>query len=323
MTDTIQNLYSALSEHGLQKKDVKAVLPSWWEDEIATTPAGLQQAKLILAKALNLKVRPLVEDPPRVEFDLPAMRRFKLNGKTTEDDVELAVSLARSASKIVLSAIERPFTRPGTAAEVRERILASGKQWVDLESLIEYCWELGIPVIHLASAMMKRKMDGIAMATKGRPTIVLSSLKPSGFLLFHLAHELGHIALGHLEPNGAIVDNEIKKDSENKDVSERDADNYALELLAGNHRNLNLRRYEAPAQLARTVTEFGRRNGIAPTHVLLNCAYNGNFWGLCVNTLKTLAGDCTDRETICKHLFANLPEDIKEDNLALLGTLVG
>lgn len=323
MTDTIQNLYSALSAHGLQKKDVRAVLPSWWEDEIATTPAGLQQAKLILAKALNLKIRPLVEDPPRVEFDLPAMRRFKLNGKTTEDDVELAVSLARSASKLVLSAIDQPYTKPGSAADVREKILASGKQWIDLESLIEYCWEIGIPVIHLASALMKRKMDGIAMATKGRPTIVLSSLKPSGFLLFHLAHELGHIALGHLEPNGAIVDNEIKKDLENKDASERDADNYALELLAGNHRNLILGRYEPPAKLARTVIDFGRRNGIAPTHVLLNCAYNGNFWGLCVNTLKILAGERTDKETIYSHLFANLPKDTKEDNLVLLRTLVG
>ncbi|WLH22248.1 ImmA/IrrE family metallo-endopeptidase [Pseudomonas sp. FP215] len=323
MTETIQNLYSALSAHGLQKKDIRAFLPSWWDDEIATTPAGLQQAKLILAKALNLKVRPLVEVPPRVEFDLPAMRRFKLHGKTTEDDVELAVSLARSASKLVLSAIDRPYTKPGAAAEVREKILGAGKQWVDLESLIEYCWEAGIPVIHLASAMMRRKMDGIAMATKGRPTIVLSSQKPSGFLLFHLAHELGHIALGHLDPNGAIVDNEIKKDPENKDASERDADNYALELLAGNHRNLILRRYEPPAQLARTVIDFGRRNGIAPTHVLLNCAYNGNFWGLCVNTLKILADGGNDKETISSHLFANIPEDTKEDSLALLRTLVG
>lgn len=325
MTESMNSLYSALSAHGLKKKDVRAVLPSWWEDEIANTPAGLQQAKLIVAKALNLKVRPLVESPPRVEFDLPAMRRFKLVKGTTEDDVEIAVALARSASKIVLSSIDHEFVRPGTAAEVRAQILATGKKWVDLEGLIEFCWSAGIPVIHLASSMMKKKMDGIAMATKGRPSIVLSSGRSYGFMLFHLAHELGHIALGHLDPNGAIVDSKIEKDTDDKEDSEREADCYALELLAGHQSNLRLKHVMRPEALAHTVVAYGEQHKIAPTHVLLNCAFNGNFWGLCTNTLKVLANaeGRSDRELISKHLYANLPSDIKEDSLGILETLVG
>ncbi|MGF6590693.1 ImmA/IrrE family metallo-endopeptidase [Pseudomonas sp. 2835] len=323
MAESIQNLYSALTAHGLKKKDVQAILPSWWEDGIAETPAGLQQAKLIVAKALNLKVRPLVEDPPRVEFDLPEMRRFKLMKGTTEDDVQLAVALARSASKLVLSAFDREFQRPDSAEEVRRQILATGRPWVDLEGLVEYCWKVGIPVIHLASSLMKRKMDGIAMATKGRPTIVLSSRKACGYLLFHLAHELGHVALGHLDPNGAIVDNNIQDDPDGKDEAERAADAYALELLAGKQAQLTLSRFVAAPVLARMAKEFGTQHAIDPTHVLLNSAHNGNFWPLCTATLGVLAEGRKDQELIAQHLLANVQSDLKEDSLALLGTLVG
>jgi Zn-dependent peptidase ImmA (M78 family) len=323
MTDTIQNLYSALGAHGLKKRDVKAILPSWWEDEIAKTPAGLQQAKLIVAKALNLKVRPLVEDPPRVEFDLPEMRRFKLMKGTTEDDVQIAVALARSASKLVLSSFDREYQRPGSAEEVRRQIMAAGKPWVDLEGLLEYCWRVGIPVIHLASALMKKKMDGIAMATKGRPTIVLSSRKACGYLLFHLAHELGHIALGHLDANGAIVDTDIQDDPDGKDEAERAADSYAIELLAGEQARLTLSRFVPAPTLAKMAEEFGVQHAIDPTHVLLNSAHNGNFWPLCTKTLGILAEGRKDHDLVTKYLFENIQEDIKEDSLSLLGTLVG
>lgn len=323
MTDTIQNLYSALNAHGLKKRDVKAILPSWWEDEIAKTPAGLQQAKLIVAKALNLKVRPLVEDPPRVEFDLPEMRRFKLVKGTTEDDVQLAVALARSASKLVLSAVDREFQHPGSAADVRRQILATGKPWVDLEGLLQYCWQVGIPVIHLASALMRKKMDGIAMATKGRPTIVLSSRKACGYLLFHLAHELGHIALGHLDSNGAIVDTDIQDDPAGKDEAEQAADRYAIELLAGEQARLTLGRFVPAVTLARMAEDFGMKHAIDPTHVLLNSAHNGDFWPLCTKTLGILSEGKKDSDLISRHLFANIQDDLKEDSRSLLGTLVG
>lgn len=323
MTDTIQNLYSALKAHGLQKKDVKAILPGWWEDAIADTPAGLQQAKLIVAKALNLKVRPLVEDPPRVEFDLPELRRFKLTRGTTEDDVQLAVALARSASKLVLSVFDRELVKPGSAEQVRRHILSSGRPWVDLEGLLEYCWQVGIPVVHLASALMKRKMDGIAMATKGRPTIVLSSRKACGYLLFHLAHELGHVALGHLDPNGAIVDNDIQEDSNGKDEAERAADAYALELLTGKQPQLKLTSFYKAPILARMAIDYGKQHSIDPTHVVLNSAHNGNFWPLCTATLNVLSEGRKDKDLVNKYLFDNVRSELKEDSLSLLGTLVG
>lgn len=323
MTESIHSLYSALKQHGIRQKDVSQMLPSWWEDEIAATASGLQQAKLIVAKALNLKIRPLIESPPRIEFDLPEMRRFKLIKGTTANDVDLAVSLARSASKIVLSSFDRMYFKPGSAKEVREEILSSGRPWVDLEDLINYCFGIGIPVIHLASSLMKKKMDGIAMMSGSRPTIVLSSKKAHGYLLFHLAHELGHIALGHLEPNGAIVDTEITKSDGERDEAEKEADNYALELLSGSLANVTLHRFVKAPELARQAIEFGTMNQIAPTHVVLNSAFNGSFWGLCNATLKILGeGKAADQTFITERLFRTIDEP-KEDNVELLRKLVG
>lgn len=323
MTESMQSLYSAFRAHGLPKRQVQAFLPAWWDDEIAETPSGLQQAKFILARALNLKLRSIAETPARIEFDLPEQRRFKLIKGTTADDVELAVALARSASKIVLSNIERPYVRPASAAEIRSQILASGKPWVSLSDLLDYCWECGIPVIHLASSIMKKKMDGIAMSTNNRPSIVLSSKKECGYLLFHLAHELGHIALGHVDANGAIVDTEIAKNDDGRDDDEVAADEFALELLAGKaSAKLRLGRFMPAPDLARVVSNYGSANRIDPTHVLLNCAHNGNFWPLCTKTLKLLAQGGSDKALVSSYLFSNLAEEIKEDSLDLLRALV-
>ncbi|CAI8807186.1 HTH-type transcriptional regulator / antitoxin HigA [Pseudomonas zeae] len=161
------------------------------------------------------------------------------------------------------------------------------------------------------------------MATKGRPTIVLSSRKACGYLLFHLAHELGHIALGHLETNGAIVDTNIQENPASKDVAEQAADAYAINLLAGEQHRLSLTRFMPAPTLARMANEFGRAHAIDPTHVLLNSAHNGNFWPLCTKTLGILSEDKKDNSVVAKHLFANIQDGLKEDSLSLLGALVG
>jgi len=326
MTESMQSLYSAFRAHGLPKRQVQAFLPAWWDDEIAETPSGLQQAKFILARALNLKLRSIAETPARIEFDLPEQRRFKLIKGTTADDVELAVALARSASKIVLSNIERPYVRPVSAAEIRSQILASGKPWVGLSDLLDYCWECGIPVIHLASSIMKKKMDGIAMSINGRPSIVLSNVRKQGFLLFHLAHELGHIALGHLSENGAIVDDEIKnhESEEGRNSQEIEADRFAIELLTGNaDTRLTLPRLVQARPLADTAIRFGKERQIDPTHAVLNVAHNApKLFPLCVSAVKVISGESTDQTVVRERALGNLADGLDPDSEHLLRNLI-
>ena len=51
----MQTLYTKLQHLGFQQKNIKQLLPVWWHDDIAQTPAGLQEASLILSKYLSIQ----------------------------------------------------------------------------------------------------------------------------------------------------------------------------------------------------------------------------------------------------------------------------
>lgn len=323
---TVQNLYSALDKQGISKRKLALLLPDWWTDEVVASASGVQQAKIYLAKALSLRMRPFSETPPRIEFDLPADKRFKKSAKTSEADVNLAVALARSASRLALSALDTQFSPPPPdALAIREHLLSSGAPWVGLSGLLDYCWNIGIPVIHLATPLLGRKMDGIAMAINGRPSIVLSNNRKSGFLLFHLAHELGHIALGHVGANGTIVDDEIKKNDDlGKDADELAADQFAIQLLTGNaNGNLTLQSLIKAPVLARQAVQYGKAHKIDPTHIVLNCAHNNNrLFPLCVSAVNLIAGESTDQSLVSAFVFQKLQGNLKHDSEHLLRNLI-
>lgn len=324
----IQHLYSALGKQGLTRQKLAHILPEWWSPEIEATPSGAQQAKLYLAKALSLRIRPISETPPRIEFDLPAEKRFKRSAKTTDADIEVAVALAKSASRIAISALDRACVPPPpSAAGIRAHILSQGNDWVGLSQLLEYCWSCGIPVLHLATPLLgKKKMDGIAMSIKGRPSVVLSNKRVSGFLLFHLAHELGHIALGHVSANGAIVDDEIKKDdvSVGRDPQEIEADRFAIELLTGNaDGRLALQGMMKAPRLAELAIRYGREHHIDPTHIVLNCAHNNNgIYPLCVSAANHIAGGVSDQSVVGQAAYYYLAGSIDPDSEHLLRNLI-
>lgn len=327
MTD-IQSIYSALHSQGLTKRNLASLMPEWWSPEIEATPGAAQRAKLYLAKALSLQIRAFSENPPRVAFDLPVEKRFKLSSRTSESDVAVAVALAKSASRIALGSMDNDYSPlPKSAAQIRSQILASGAPWVGLTQLLDLCWSSGIPVLHLASPLLgKKKMDGIAMSIKGRPSIVLSNVRKQGFLLFHLAHELGHIALGHLSENGAIVDDEITKEEpeEGRNSQEIEADRFAIELLTGNaDTRLVLPRLIKANALADIATRFGRDRQIDPTHAVLNVAHNSpKIFGLCVGAVKSISGPLTDQDLIRERALSNLADGLDPDSEHLLRTLI-
>ncbi|QCI15344.1 ImmA/IrrE family metallo-endopeptidase [Pseudomonas putida] len=327
MTD-IQSIYSALHSYGLSKRNLASLMPEWWSAEIEATPGAAQRAKIYLAKALSLQIRAFSENPPRVAFDLPNEKRFKLSAKTSEDDVAVAVALAKSGSRIALNAMDGKYSPlPASAAQIRARILGGGAQWVGLKQILDLCWESGIPVLHLASPLLgRKKMDGIAMSIKGRPSIVLSNVRKQGFLLFHLAHELGHIALGHLSENGAIVDDEIKKheSEEGRNYQEIEADRFAIELLTGNaDTRLTLPRLMQARPLADTAIRFGRERQIDPTHAVLNVAHNApKLFPLCVSAVKEISGQTTDQDVVRERALGNLADGLDPDSEHLLRNLI-
>ena len=108
-------------------------------------------------------------------------------------------------------------------------------------------------------------------------------------IAFYLAHELGHIALGHLAKDSAIVDFDSDKLSLGEDDSEEnEADRFALQLLTGRSDpqvTTDARSYNAPG-LARAVLSSARDLQIEPGTLALCFAYSTGNWGVVNSSMK-------------------------------------
>jgi transcriptional regulator with XRE-family HTH domain/Zn-dependent peptidase ImmA (M78 family) len=136
--------------------------------------------------------------------------------------------LAYAVSRIAAGFYEKPTKAladdPGL---IREQI-GAGEGSIALQALIEWAWEMGIMVVPTPGT--KGVFSGAAWNVDGRPVAVLSSPQASPpFWLFDLAHEIGHLALGHPLDGGVVeVD---KQGGAIDDAHEKEADRFALELL--------------------------------------------------------------------------------------------
>lgn len=75
-----------------------------------------------------------------------------------------------------------------------------------------------------------QRTAGMAFYRGGTPYILYDSGNPPGRIRFTIAHELGHIALGHLRPGAFTVQN--REPQEADDPREQAANRFAVDLLA-------------------------------------------------------------------------------------------
>jgi hypothetical protein len=252
-------------------------LPSWWDDEIAVNPSGYAQALLILSRHLGLDLESLqTEDEPVRLRDFGGCK-FKKRANSCDEEFALARVVATRAAQLAASAISTPIREiPPDAAQIRNEILGSDVAWVGLTELLDYCWRIGVPVLHLDHFPKNAKRpDGFAARILGRPVIVLCrNTQSSAWLLFILAHELGHLALDHVPDNGSLMDQRIVDSA--SDPEERDANAFATELLTGDvdRRFITTGRWPNAQNLARGALEIGKRQQIDPGHIVLNYAHS-------------------------------------------------
>jgi hypothetical protein len=321
--ETMRNLYRRLSSVGLTRAFVrKTALPSWWDDEIALNPAGYAQALLLLSRHLGLELRSLQEDSVSIRLKNFGVCKYKMRADVTEDELALARVLATGAAQFATEAMPMPSRLlPIRAGEIRQQILDRGVPWVGLDTLIEYCWSIGIPVLHLDHFPTNtRRPDGFAARVQGRPAIVLCrKTRFSAWLLFILAHELGHIALCHIPDGGTLLDEHV--DQASQDDEEKQANAFALELLTGkaNCRFFPCGRWPNAHELAQDACQIGRQQMIDPGHIVLNYAHamGNSFFAVGNAALKLLEphADAVGlvRAKMAKYLdWSRLPEDSSE-----------
>lgn len=317
----MQRLYARLSGAGFTRSFVKKhILPSWWDDDAAANPSGYSEALLLLSRHLGLNLASLQNNEGGISFSVTGTCKFKKSEKHSESDVELARSIAYRASVLATAATPSKLNVPATASDIRQTILNESR-WVSLENLTNYCWSIGVPVLHISVFPPEtKKPDGMAVMVNGRPAIVIcKNQKSSAWLLFIIAHELGHIVLGHVQNNGVLVDDHISEES--KDAEEIAANRFAIQILTGSAERKYLATGTWPdgPQLAHAARTIGHEQRVDPGHIVLNYAHsmNKSFFPVAQNALKILEPNANAPALIGKVMaekldWSQLPEDSNE-----------
>lgn len=310
MTYTMKPVYQKLSKIGLKKSDVKIYLPDWWEDSIATTEVGFQESLWLIANTFHIDFKTLnlsIAENTIPQYRLPH-HQFKHSVNLDQNKLKPAVAVAMLAAKLTLSAFEKPLSDLSSlsAKNIREQLLSNGSQWIDFETLVQYCWSIGIPVIFIKK-IPSPKMDGLALLKNERPVIILTKNDKHGILIFHLAHELGHIMLGHVRENGMMIDKKIIKNEEGN--LEKQANAFALELLTGDpNKKYSAKKGLSPKILAESALAKAKEEGIDPLHIILNYGFSNDNFAFAKQVLQILVQELeisqTDQE-VAQHFFIN------------------
>lgn len=314
-TNAMQKLLSRLHALGISQRFARGLLPDWWDDSIAQDSAGLLQAQMIIANSLNLDMSSVRDDGAKIQFR-KAVRKFKHTKGLEQESFRLSAEFATGLAKLAVQASSDKYVPPPSdPVEIRESICSKDQQ-VDLKSLLAYCTGIGIPVLHVGN-LPGKKMHALAVKQNGRSAIVLCRNEKSPYLLFHLAHELGHIANGHLGNDGTLIDATIKSDG---DKDESQADKFAIKLLNGSDvRYTSSGRFLTGEALAKAAVELGKEKAIDPGHIVLNYAKSVNNFAVANTALRYLPGNQVGAQVVNEHLAATLDkEKLSDDQYSLL-----
>lgn len=290
----MRDLYARLNAVGFDSSFVReSCLPDWWEDSLAKTPANRAVAEAAISRHFGYGIGDLRDAKKALTLPKLGPAKMKKNRDVQLDDVAAGRFVAEHAAALVSRHLHSlpDFTGYKSAAEIRAAILQTAP-YVTLSALLAWCWENGIVVVRLARFPKgSKKFDGVAMFTGERPVIVLASAKNSpAWLVFHLAHELGHIMRRHVSPGSeSWVDGKIE--ANDTDEHEREADAFACELLtASTTCSIPDSITASPASVAIHAKNYGKRQAIAPGVVALFYAHSRGktTWGVAGKVLALL-----------------------------------
>jgi hypothetical protein len=293
------DLYSRLKVVGFPRKYVQeTILPDWWEDHLAQDPSNRRLAELAVAKGLGIPLDALTD--PRRELALQGFEETRFRHWDGADEAALvpAVAIGRRAAEIALCGFQNlpDYSLKGVRPDVlRDEILAAD-QFIDLSNLLATCWKRGVPVLFIRSLPPQAKrVEGMALRVRDRPVILLSSSrKAPAWLIWHLAHEMGHIAHGHLGGSDMI---DVKIRDGLKEPQEVEANDFAHQLVYGSGRGFRAPRHLKPKVVARQAQLEGEQSRILPASILASYAFHMNAWGVVQKALQILGqADCGPEE---------------------------
>lgn len=319
--DAAKTLIDRVTALGYPRNYVEAQVPRWWSAEANRSASAVLQLELTIARRLGLDMRALLEGKTTLARRLKA--KYKRGRRYTEQDVALSMGVCSALAESIAASIQTPYRAvPQDPSEIRTFLRKQGAKRLSLSALVMYCWYLGIPVVHASNLPTgKPKMDGLVLWAEERPVVVLAKQSQyQAWLLFILAHELGHIARGHLRKGEVIIDEDFEGD-ESKDAEEAEADAFALELLNGEASpSYNLDLSQPRISLAREALALGNKLEVDPGHILLVEARRTNRWQEANAALAEYQERTDDARA---RINTALVEHIKSEGFDLHGTSAG
>jgi len=300
-----KDLYKRLDAAGYKPKWVREnVMPDWWDDSLASNPVMRLQAELVLSRFLGVAPSLLAEeDQPIPSAEQGRVHYKRLKTKKPRDLGPVYLTIKRAAeiavrclkddvSEFVISRLEPDV--------LRAEVLANNPT-VSFEALLELSWKRGIPVIRVRELPpgFGNAIDGGALEIDGRPVIVITSSKTSeGFLPWILAHELGHVLLGHVK-DGPIIDVDLNGSKSDDDEFENEANEFAALLVFGTTGFTPYTNYlPSGEKLAAAAAQLGEERQISPGLIATSWArnmsrsYEGKVvWAIAANALKALGAE--------------------------------
>lgn len=330
---TAKSLYKTVAGLGLKPAQVRQLLPAWWAPEIEKAADGLAELALHLSRRLSIDHAALLEGRlvPK-----GAVTKLAFKHRANADPTTLAASsfIASSLSQALVAAMTTPY-QPMPADATALRQLASERYGsLSFDALLGVCWSHGIPVIPLPRLPVGvRKMDGAALLVGERPVIVIAKKKSSrAWLSFILAHEIGHIVLGHVRPGSSIVDISLQEAStysaeSSQDGQEAEADAFALELMGGRAVADEIAAWRddaSPVEIAVQARQGGQRLRIEAGHLILRHAFVTRRWPEAITALRFLSEDVDPEAALIGHLSQHIELDrVAEDLQDLVAQVTG
>lgn len=221
--------------------------------------------------------------------------RFKTGASAGAEDAAL-VKVAQFISERIAAEATLPEVAqvPRDPARLRAE-LVEHYGGVTLDALLAWCWSAGLIVLPVT---LGPGFDAAVWLTAERPVIVLNQRRRAAvFWLFDLAHELGHIALGHVRGAG-LVDGDLEHPDPD-DPEEQAATAWALDLLVPDHEALiadvreRLRGKNEPEHWKWDVKHVAERAGYSPgvlgvvaAFAMTDVARHRDRWGSATNLAR-------------------------------------
>lgn len=278
----LKRVLTKLKKHGYQPAFLESAVPDIWTAGAEGDPGGLAHAKLVFARSLGLEISAFMSREEIEPVSIDGMRFKRSSNAQSEVPPDQNLAYFARLVRSVASGMHASLSIPSDPFEFHDDVSRlSGNHRVDLESLIGYCWTKNIAVIHVENIPAKKKgLDALVYRYNGRFVVVIARrIGPEAIAraAFILAHELGHIALGHVDENTALIDDSDEDDRQL--AHEPAADAFAAALLASDRYDDSWHAgVRSPLSLAVRAIAFSESARLNAGQVLMRFAFENDAY---------------------------------------------